>query len=71
MTIDLHIHSNCSDGSFSVSKIMREARVRNIKLLSITDHDTVGCQKEALAASKKQKIQYKILLKNGIHQKDY
>lgn len=58
MTIDLHIHSNCSDGAFSVSKIIREVRVRNIKLFSITDHDTVDCQEKAIASSKKQEIQY-------------
>ena len=58
MTIDLHIHSNCSDGAFSVSKIIREARARNINLLSITDHDTIDCQEEAQTTSKKKKIQY-------------
>lgn len=58
MTIDLHVHSNCSDGVFSVSKIMKEARNRNIRLLSITDHDTVDCQEEAIAKAKKQEIHY-------------
>jgi predicted metal-dependent phosphoesterase TrpH len=58
MTIDLHVHSNCSDGVFSVSKIMKEARNRNIHLLSITDHDTVACQEEAIVNAKMQKIHY-------------
>jgi len=58
MPIDLHIHSNCSDGVFSVQEIMKEARKRNIKLLSITDHDTVDCQEEAMTMAEKRGIPY-------------
>ncbi len=58
MPIDLHIHSNCSDGVFSVQEIMKEARKRNIKLLSITDHDTVDCQEEAMIMAEKRGIPY-------------
>ena len=58
MPIDLHIHSNCSDGVFSVQEIMKEARKRNIKLLSITDHDTVDCQEEAMILAEKRGIPY-------------
>lgn len=58
MPIDLHIHSNCSDGVFSVQEIMKEARKRNIKLLSITDHDTVDCQEEATTLAEKRGIPY-------------
>ena len=58
MPTDLHIHSNCSDGVFSVQEIMKEARKRNIKLLSITDHDTVDCQEEAMIMAEKRGIPY-------------
>jgi len=58
MPIDLHIHSNCSDGVFSVQEIMKEARKRNIKVLSITDHDTVDCQEEAMILAEKRGIPY-------------
>jgi predicted metal-dependent phosphoesterase TrpH len=59
MIIDLHIHSkNCSDGSLFIEEIIEEAKSRNIGLMSITDHDTIGCQKKAEALAKKNGIQY-------------
>ena len=49
MIIDLHIHSkNCSDGNLPIEKIIKEAKVRNIGLMSITDHDSISCQKQAI-----------------------
>jgi len=39
MIIDLHIHSkSCSDGNLTVEEIVKEAKIRNIGLMSITDH---------------------------------
>ncbi len=59
MIIDLHIHSkNCSDGTLFIEKIIEEAKARNLGLMSITDHDTIGCQKKAEALAKKNNIQY-------------
>jgi len=59
MIIDLHIHSkSCSDGNLTVEEIVREAKVRNIGLLSITDHDSVGCQEKAMALARKNGIRY-------------
>jgi predicted metal-dependent phosphoesterase TrpH len=59
MIIDLHIHSkNCSDGNLTVEEIVKEAKIRNIGLMSITDHDSIDCQKEAKALSKKNGIRY-------------
>jgi len=59
MLIDLHIHSkSCSDGNLTVEEIVREAKVRNIGLLSITDHDSVGCQGKAMALARKNGIRY-------------
>jgi len=57
MIIDLHIHSNCSDGKLAVEEIVKEAKIRNIGLMSITDHDSIGCQEKAMA----------LAMKNGIH----
>ena len=39
--IDLHMHSNYSDGTFSVIEILKEAERKNLEYISITDHDTV------------------------------
>ncbi|MBR2704913.1 MAG: PHP domain-containing protein [Clostridia bacterium] len=37
--IDLHTHSNCSDGSDSYVEILKKAEKLGIECLSITDHD--------------------------------
>jgi predicted metal-dependent phosphoesterase TrpH len=59
MIIDLHIHSkNCSDGALFIEEIIEEAKARNIGLMSITDHDTIGCQKKAEALAEKNGIRY-------------
>jgi len=59
MIIDLHIHSkSCSDGNLTVEELIREAKVRNIGLMSITDHDSVGCQEKAMALARKNGIRY-------------
>ncbi len=58
MKIDLHIHSTCSDGSLSVEQIFREAKNRNIDLMSITDHDSIDCQERAIAVARQYGISY-------------
>lgn len=39
--IDLHIHSNKSDGKLSPKEIILEAAKNGVSTISITDHDTV------------------------------
>jgi len=58
MIIDLHIHSNHSDGALSIKEIIREAKLRNIGFMSITDHDSISCQQVALKLAKKAGIRY-------------
>jgi predicted metal-dependent phosphoesterase TrpH len=59
MIIDLHIHSkSCSDGNLTVEEIVKEAKIRNIGLMSITDHDSIGCQEKAMALAGKNGIRY-------------
>jgi len=59
MLIDLHIHSKtCSDGNLTVEEIIREAKARKINLISITDHDSIDCQKKAMNLAKKNQISY-------------
>jgi len=38
--VDLHTHSNVSDGSMSPIELVDFARDKNIKVLALTDHDT-------------------------------
>ncbi len=42
MNIDLHLHTNNSDGDDSTKEIIRKAKNLDIDLISITDHDTVN-----------------------------
>jgi len=59
MKIDLHIHTKTgSDGNLSVEEVFREARKREIGLMSITDHDSVDCQEKAIALAKEYGIAY-------------
>jgi hypothetical protein len=58
MIIDLHIHSNASDGKLTVQEIFKEAKNRNISFMAITDHDSIGCQTQAIATAEKQGIRY-------------
>lgn len=38
--IDLHTHTNCSDGADDVLELLKKAEKRKIEVLSITDHNT-------------------------------
>jgi len=59
MRIDLHIHSkDCSDGNLTVAEIFQQAKIRKIGLMSITDHDSIGCQAKAVQLAKKNGIGY-------------
>jgi 3',5'-nucleoside bisphosphate phosphatase len=43
--IDLHTHSNCSDGTLSPAALVALAVQRRVELLALTDHDSVsGCE---------------------------
>ena len=39
--VDLHIHSNLSDGDKSVKELIDILKQKKIELFSITDHDSV------------------------------
>lgn len=46
--IDLHVHSNCSDGTFSPAKLVQYAAQKGLKAFALTDHDTTDGIPEAL-----------------------
>lgn len=39
--IDLHTHSTCSDGTFSVKELIDRAHEKGLAAIALTDHDTV------------------------------
>ena len=51
MTIDLHIHTTASDGLLTPSEVIAQAIDLGLRVISITDHDSVGGVDEALAAA--------------------
>jgi predicted metal-dependent phosphoesterase TrpH len=42
MMVDLHTHSNASDGDYSPALLIQEAKKRGISGIALTDHDTLG-----------------------------
>ena len=51
-TIDLHTHSDMSDGTLTPSELVKAAHAEGICAIALTDHDTVKGIDEALAAGK-------------------
>jgi predicted metal-dependent phosphoesterase TrpH len=51
--IDLHTHSDRSDGTESPAELVRSARAAGIDVLAITDHDTTEGWDEAAAAAQR------------------
>ncbi|MDD2772545.1 MAG: PHP domain-containing protein [Elusimicrobiales bacterium] len=52
-TLDLHTHSDQSDGTCSPAEVVRGAARRGVSLLALTDHDTVsGCAEAAAEAER-------------------
>ncbi len=46
-SVDLHCHSNCSDGSLSPSELVKYAKEKGLSAIALTDHDTVDGLEEA------------------------
>ncbi len=52
MKIDLHVHTNASDGKLSPAELVALAVSRNVGLLAIADHDTVASIAPTLEAAR-------------------
>ena len=55
--IDLHIHTNHSDGLFSPEKVVEVANRLKLKAIAITDHDTTSAVVETIHCAKKYGIE--------------
>lgn len=51
MKIDLHCHSTCSDGTYAPTEVVQRAHSAGVKVLALTDHDTLKGIDEAAAAA--------------------
>ncbi len=56
--IDLHTHSNCSDGTLSPTELVRLASSSGLSAIALTDHDTVAGLDQALAACRSEGIHF-------------
>jgi predicted metal-dependent phosphoesterase TrpH len=57
MEIDLHTHTTASDGSFTPSQLVHHAKEKGLKVLAVTDHDTIDGNEEALSAGKREGLE--------------
>jgi predicted metal-dependent phosphoesterase TrpH len=46
-TIDLHIHTTASDGTYTPTELVNYALKKGLTAIAITDHDTIGGIREA------------------------
>jgi len=54
--IDLHVHSNASDGSLTPTELVRHARQVGLEAIALTDHDTTAGLEEAATEGKRQGV---------------
>jgi 3',5'-nucleoside bisphosphate phosphatase len=52
LLVDLHTHSNCSDGRFSPAELVRAANQAGMVGMALTDHDDVSGVDDAMAAGR-------------------
>ena len=55
--IDLHVHSNCSDGTCEPEELVELALKANLVAIAVTDHDTVDGVERAIRAAKNTNLQ--------------
>lgn len=55
--IDLHVHSNCSDGSFTPKELVDYAVQKGLKAMALTDHDTIDGIEETMEYAKDKPIE--------------
>ncbi|NCW46850.1 MAG: PHP domain-containing protein [Actinobacteria bacterium] len=65
MLIDLHTHSNASDGTDSPSELIDKAISKGLDVIALTDHDTVAGWDEAISALKSHESNSKMDLVLG------
>ncbi|MNO83211.1 hypothetical protein D3C76_745070 [compost metagenome] len=62
MRVDLHCHSTASDGQLQPASVVARAHERGVRLLALTDHDTLEGLAEARAAADRLGVE----LVNGV-----
>jgi len=57
LKVDLHCHSNESDGSLSCEELLTRAAENNVNILAITDHDTTAAHSQASKLASQSSVQ--------------
>ena len=57
MNVDLHCHSTASDGALAPSAVVERAHARGVRVLALTDHDTLEGLAEAGQAAQRLDMQ--------------
>ncbi len=60
--VDLHMHSKCSDGTLEPEELVQLAKKRGVRVIALTDHDSVDGLERAGKEAEKQGV----ILVNGI-----
>ena len=55
--VDLHVHSTESDGTFTPTEVIAEAKKAGLSAIALTDHDTATGVKKAMNAAKEAGIE--------------
>lgn len=61
--IDLHTHTNCSDGDFTPEELIRLAAEKGMKVIAITDHDSIQAYDDDIVSIAKK---LEVLLITGV-----
>lgn len=56
MFVDLHIHTYYSDGTMSVDEVVAKAKEKNVKVISITDHNRLDSWQAFEKAARREEI---------------
>lgn len=65
--VDLHVHTNVSDGTLTPTEVVNLAVQKNLAAIAITDHDTIyGIEEAKKAASSQRKNGYELELISGV-----
>ena len=55
--VDLHVHSTESDGTFTPTEVIAEAKKAGLSAIALTDHDTATGIRKAMGAAKEAGIE--------------
>lgn len=58
LNIDLHCHSNISDGVLTPTQLVERASQRGVRILALTDHDDIAGLEEACSAAFEKNITF-------------